>query len=100
MHAENAISRRRFLYAGTAGVAAARYLAANPLGYPIGCQTWPVRETIGKDPDGAFRDLAGMGFERIEMCSPPGYKQFGFGPLAALKPAELREKIDAAGLGC
>jgi sugar phosphate isomerase/epimerase len=100
MHAENAISRRRFLYAGAAGVAAARYLAANPLGFPIGCQTWPVRETIGKDPDGTFRDLAGMGFERIEMCSPPGYKQLGFGPLATLKPVDLREKIHAAGLGC
>jgi len=41
-----------------------------------------------------------MGFERIEMCSPPGYAQMGFGPLASLKPADLRDKIHAAGLGC
>jgi len=79
---------------------AARALRSNPLGYPIGCQTWPVRQTIGADLTGTLHELAGWGFERIEMCSPPGYTSMGFGPLAALKPAELRAKIIAAGLGC
>ena len=99
----NRISRRSFLHVGTAGaigVAGARYLSANPLGLPIGCQTWPVRESIGKDLDGTLKELAGMGFERIELCSPPGYATMGFGPLAQMKPAELRDKIHAAGLGC
>ncbi|HLY20475.1 MAG TPA: sugar phosphate isomerase/epimerase [Bryobacteraceae bacterium] len=94
------ISRRGFLHASTIGLAASGYLHANPLGLPIGCQTWPVRQTIGKDLDGTLHDLAAMGFERIELCSPPGYTAMGFGPLAAMKPAELREKIKAAGLGC
>jgi sugar phosphate isomerase/epimerase len=85
---------------GAIGVAGARRLSANPLGLPIGCQTWPVRQTIGTDLDGTLRDLAGMGFERIELCSPAGYEKMGFGPLAQMKPAELREKIHAAGLGC
>lgn len=85
---------------GAAGLAGARYLGANPLGFPIGCQTWPVRETIGKDLDGTLKDLAGMGFERIELCSPAGYAKMGFGPLVEMKPADLREKIQAAGLGC
>jgi len=85
---------------GTIGLAGAGFLRANPLGFPIGCQTWPVRDTIGKDLDGTLKELAGMGFERIEMCSPPGYKQFGFGPLAEMKPADLRARIHAAGLGC
>jgi sugar phosphate isomerase/epimerase len=34
------------------------------------------------------------------MCSPAGYAQMGFGPLAPMPPAELRDKIHAAGLGC
>jgi sugar phosphate isomerase/epimerase len=95
-----AVSRRDFLQASAIGLAAAGWLRANPLGYPIGCQTWPVRETIGKDLDSTLRELAGWGFERIELCSPPGYTQMGFGPLAQMKPAELRGKIHAAGLGC
>ncbi len=85
---------------GAAGLVAARYLGANPLGFPIGCQTWPVRQSIGKDLDGTLKELAGMGFQRIELCSPAGYEKMGFGPLAAMKPTELREKIQAAGVGC
>jgi len=82
------------------GLGSSRYLRANPLGLPIGCQTWPVRESIGKDLDGTLKELAGMGFERIELCSPPGYAQMGFGPLANMTAAELRQRIQAAGLGC
>jgi len=104
MQHDHSISRRSLLQLGAAGLvcgtASIRNLRANPLGLPIGCQTWPVRQTIGKDLEGTLRDLAGMGFERIEMCSPAGYVQYGFGPLAQLKPAELRAKIHAAGLGC
>lgn len=45
-------SRRGFFRnAGAAGllVAGVRGLHANPLGLPIGCQTWPVRDMIKKD---------------------------------------------------
>jgi sugar phosphate isomerase/epimerase len=94
------ISRRRFLANTTIGLAGARYLAGTPLGLPIGCQTWPVRQAIGKDLPGTLRELASMGFERIEMCSPPGYAQLGFGPLAEMKPSALRDAIQSAGLGC
>ena len=99
----NAVSRRGFLQLGAigaVGAAGAGYLRSNPLGLPIGCQTWPVRQTIGKDLDGTLKELSGWGFERIEMCSPAGYAQMGFGPLAPMPPAELRDKIHAAGLGC
>lgn len=101
------LTRRQFLGRGLSGMAAAGYLAragavleANPFGWPIGCQTWPVRELIGKDFDNTLRQLAADGFEAIEMCSPPGYKAFGFGPLADMKPAEMRKRIQAAGLIC
>jgi sugar phosphate isomerase/epimerase len=75
-------------------------LIATPLGLPIGCQTWPVRQTIGKDLDGTLRGLAAMGYQNIEMCSPPDYKDLGFGPLRAIPAKELAEKIHAAGLAC
>jgi len=101
------ISRRHFLGKTAAGLTAAGYFArqggelrANPLGLPIGCQTWEVRDTIGKDFDGTLRQLAADGFQTIEMCSPPGYKDLGFGPLAGMKASEMRERIQAAGLKC
>ena len=101
------ISRRRFLSESVIGIAAVGCLTragadlqADPLGLPIGCQTWPVRETIGKDFDGTLRQLAADGFRNIEMCSPPGYEKYGFGPLASMKASEMRERIRAAGLGC
>ena len=97
------ISRRQFTIAGLAAAGSARFapkLAATPLGLPIGCQTWPVRQTIGKDFEGTLRGLAAMGYQNIEMCSPPDYKDLGFGPLASMPAAEMREKIQAAGLRC
>ena len=48
-------------------------LRANPLGMPIGCQTWPVREMIAKDFPGTIKLLAQAGFQSIELCSPVGY---------------------------
>ncbi len=98
------ISRRRFLGGSAIGMAAGcltrNVAVADPLGLPIGCQTWPVREAIGKDFDGTLRELAAAGFRAIEMCSPPSYATMGFGPLASMKPAEMRAKIHAAGLQC
>jgi sugar phosphate isomerase/epimerase len=79
---------------------ASPHLQADPLGLPIACQTWPVRETIGKDFDGTLRQLAASGFPNIEMCSPPGYEKFGFEPLASMKASEMQERIRAASLGC
>ena len=96
-----AISRRQFLSASAAGLAmAARELRANPLGLPLGCQTYPLRESIEKDFVGTLRQIAGGGYQMIEMCSPRGYAQAGFGPLVEMKPSEIRRMIHAAGLGC
>jgi len=83
-----------------AGAAQLPKLRATPLGLPIGCQTWPVRQTIGTDFEGTLGRLAAMGYQNIEMCSPPDYKDLGFGPLAAMPVAEMRRKIQAAGLRC
>jgi sugar phosphate isomerase/epimerase len=67
---------------------------------PIGVQTWEVRDEIGKDFDGTLNKLAADGFRAIEMCSPPGYKDYGFGDLAGMKASEMRERIHKAGLTC
>jgi len=95
------ISRRQFFYGSTIFAAVtAMKLEANPLGLPIGCQTYMLRETIGKDFEGTLKKIAGAGFQAIEMCSPAGFVRDGFGPLAKVKPSELRRTIRKAGLGC
>jgi sugar phosphate isomerase/epimerase len=70
-----ALSRRElltmFLAAGVVS------LRANPLGLPIGSQTWPHRQMI---KDGNFavlaKTLADIGVQQVEMCSPFGYNDF------------------------
>ena len=70
-----ALSRRElltmFLAAGVVP------LRANPLGLPIGSQTWPHRQMI---KDGNFavlaKTLADIGVQQVEMCSPFGYNDF------------------------
>jgi sugar phosphate isomerase/epimerase len=101
------ISRRQFLGKSAVGIAAAGYLAtaasqlrANPLGMPIGFQSWSVQQLLQKDFDGTLKQMAGFGFQSMELCSPPSYRQAGFGSLVKLKGSELREKINSAGLTC
>jgi sugar phosphate isomerase/epimerase len=75
-------------------------LGANPLGMPIGCQTWPVRELIAKDFPGTIKLLADAGFQTIELCSPYGYSDAGFGGLAKYSGVELRRILADAGVSC
>ncbi len=65
---------------------------------PIGCQTWPVRAALAKDFEGTLRELAGIGFKTIEMCSPHSYADFR--SLASIPAAQIRNKIETAGLRC
>lgn len=102
-----AISRRDFCKVAAAQSAAIGLMSAgvlklraNPLGMPIGCQTWPVREMIAKDFPGTLKQLAGAGFQSIELCSPVGYADEGFGGLAKYKGSELKKIISDAGLTC
>jgi sugar phosphate isomerase/epimerase len=52
-------------------------LQANPLGLPIGSQTYPHRQMI-KDGDfaGLLKTLKDIGVEDVELCSPFGYTDF------------------------
>lgn len=100
------MSRRKFVKTSAAGAAATGLLGgllelqANPLGLPIGCQTWPVREQIAKDFPGTLRQLKAAGFQAIEMCSPVGYDDSGFGGLVKYKGTELKKIINDNGLTC
>jgi sugar phosphate isomerase/epimerase len=103
----SAISRREFFKktvtnAAVAGAlsAGAGVLRANPLGLPIGCQTWPVRTMIAQDFPGTIKMLANAGFQRIELCSPVGYADSGFAGLAKYTGAELRRVLGDAGVKC
>jgi len=101
------ISRRQFCkiaatQAAAVGLSSVRALKlrANPLGMPIGCQTWPVREMIAEDFAGAIKQLSAAGFQSVELCSPVGYVDDGFGGLAKFKGAEIRRILSDAGLTC
>jgi sugar phosphate isomerase/epimerase len=101
------ISRRDFVKNVATSAAAAGFLAsgaaelfANPLGLPLGCQTWPVREMIEKDFPGTIKQLSQAGFQMIELCSPVGYADSGFAGLAKYKGAELKKILGDAGVNC
>jgi sugar phosphate isomerase/epimerase len=92
------LSRRSFLRSSAAGAALAGVapLGANPLGLPLGSQTYPHRQRI-KDGDlaGLCRDFADLGIRSIELCSP------GYGEFASLTDAkQTRKIIEDHGLKC
>ena len=74
-HRMAGMSRREFLAASTAGATVAGLaagnvpLAANPLGLPIGSQTYPHRALIaeGKFAD-LLKQLKSIGVDQIELC--------------------------------
>jgi sugar phosphate isomerase/epimerase len=77
--------------------AGAAELRANPLGLPIGSQTWPHRAMI-KDGNfaGLLKLLADIGVQEVELCSPLGYTDF-----AGLADGKQVKKIIADhGLKC
>jgi sugar phosphate isomerase/epimerase len=100
------ISRRQALIGMTAAAGAGwlsdllPQLHADPLGLPIGCQTYPVRALIGQDFPGTMKTLGSAGFQRVELCSPAGYADSGFGVIAKYKGPELRRILEDAGLKC
>ena len=98
------ISRRDFFKRAGADAAVIGFLGAtagklyaNPLGFPIGSQTYPHRAMIA---DGKFADLLkqmkDIGIERIELCSAIGYNEFA--KLADAK--ETKKIIGDHGLKC
>ena len=105
------LSRREFLGKTALGMGAAVFAsnippAAKPgasaprIAFPVGFQSWTIREPLVKDFPGTLKMMAGLGYESIEMCSPKGYANSGFGPLAGLTASEMKKIINDAGLIC
>ena len=103
------ISRRQFLGKSALGIgsvfAASRLpfeLSAGPLPtrlkMPLGFQVWTVKDQLVKDFPGTLKMVQSMGYQSVEMCSPPGYESSGFGPLMKLKAKEMKKIINDAGL--
>jgi sugar phosphate isomerase/epimerase len=99
-------TRRDFIRSTTASIAAvslsmnSQSAKADPLGLPIGFQTWVVRDQLGQDFPGTLQRMAKIGYRTVEMCSPPGYAGAGFGSLVGVPAADLRKQIEDAGLKC
>lgn len=95
------LNRRTFITQGAAAAAlltSTHNIFADPLGLPIGCQTYPVRKSIATDFAGTMKGLHAAGFTQIELCSPYGYSDFA--SLQQYKPQELRRMLNDFGLGC
>ena len=98
------ITRRQFIRQAGADVAVAGFLAsnvmtlnANPLGLPIGSQTWPHRAMI-KDGNlaGLAATMSGLGVSMLEMCSPLDYEEFA----SLTDGKQVRKVLSDHGLGC
>jgi sugar phosphate isomerase/epimerase len=103
------INRREFIGKTTMGIGSAFVLSQLPghlfthaafINMPIGFQTWSVKEELVKDFAGTLKMMAGQGYQLMEMCSPKGYVNSGFGPLLNMKTADMRSTIADAGLNC
>ena len=98
------MSRREFLRTSTKDAMVVGFLAAgasdlgaNPLGLPIGSQTYPHRQMI-KDGNfaGLAETLAEMGVQTVEMCSPFGYADFA----SLADGRQVRRVLADHGLAC
>jgi sugar phosphate isomerase/epimerase len=65
---------------------------------PLGFQVWTLKDKLVSDFPGTLKMMAELGYQSVEMCSPPGYESSGFGPLMKLKPKEMLKIINDAGL--
>ena len=105
----NKLSRRQFLSKGAMGLGSAFIASQLPLNLsavnvskkvkmPIGFQVWTVKDKLVKDFPGTLKMMANLGYQSVEMCSPPGYESSGFGPLMKMKATEMKKIINDAGL--
>src|SRR5437870_2499085 len=96
------ITRRNFFKRATIDATAAgiltrmTHLDASPLGLPIGSQTYPHRALLKQDFPALLKQLADLGVQEIELCSPFGYAEFA----GLANGAEVKRIIADHGLAC
>ncbi len=99
------MDRRKFitnttLAAAALGLSRTTIAAANYLNLPLGFQTFPIRDRLARDFPGTLKTMSAYGYKLVELCSPTGYKDIGFGFLSAMKIADIKTTITDAGLQC
>jgi sugar phosphate isomerase/epimerase len=108
-------NRRQFIQASALGIGSSFVLGqsliscspksksestANTSTRSLGFQSWAVKDDLSKDFEGTMKKMVSLGYQSMELCSPPGYAEIGFGHLLKYKPTELKSKINDAGLSC
>lgn len=106
----NHLTRRSFISRSAAALAGATVLTPGMLRgeyntaakgkSSIGFQSWIVRDLIEKDFADTLKTMSHLGYNSIEMCSPPWYAKSGFGALEKLKAPELKKIINDHGFSC
>jgi sugar phosphate isomerase/epimerase len=105
------LNRRSFLAKTTMGLGGAMALTQMPswlraertknfIDIPIGFQTYPIRDILAKDFPGTLKTMSGIGYRLVELCSPKGYADSGFGFLVNMKTSDIKKTITDAGLTC
>ena len=101
------INRRKFIATGVAGLGSASIFSPHLLrandrqnNQQIGFQSWVMKDELGKDFTGTLKKMGALGYNSIEMCSPPGYSRFGFGALEQFSAKELKKMINDSGFSC
>jgi sugar phosphate isomerase/epimerase len=103
------LNRRQFIEKTTLGVGSAVIMPAivpglmaasksKALKKPLGFQVWTIKDQLIRDFAGTLKLMAGLGYESVEMCSPPGYESSGFGPLMKMKASEMKRIVEDCGL--
>ncbi|MBL7967509.1 MAG: sugar phosphate isomerase/epimerase [Prolixibacteraceae bacterium] len=103
------MNRRHFLANSSLGIGSALLAGQLPLNLmgastskalkkPLGFQVWTVKDQLIKDFAGTLKMMANLGYQSVEMCSPPGYVSSGFGPLVSMKGAEMKKIVEDCGL--
>ena len=107
----NVLNRRHFIEKSMMGLGSVAILSQLPFTghaniggsgsrHPVGFQVYTIREMLVKDFGGTLKMMADLGYQGVEMCSPPGYISSGFEPLVKMKPEEMRKIITDNGLTC
>lgn len=103
------MNRRQFFSTGAMGVGGVLLasqlpmdlhaaVSAKALKKPLGFQVWTIKDQLINDFAGTLKSMADLGYQTVEMCSPPGYESSGFGPLMKMSAKEMKNIVEDAGL--
>lgn len=102
-------TRRNFIKKSSLALGSATFLSLPSFGFKgmdenkvksFGFQVWTIREKLFDNFAGTLKMMAGLGYKEVEMCSPLGYSNSGFGPLNKMSGVEMSRIIEDAGLIC